>query len=360
MTRRLLAVLPAALLVAAASAPAPVLTSAQAGAAAGAYTVTWTTSTPGAPVDVYVAARPDAAAREMKRLADDDRDGQASFRDPLGGGVRPYFYVRPDAAATGLWTATRVVPLEGAANFRDLGGYATADGRHVRWGQIYRSNSLAGLTAADYKVVRSLGVRLVCDLRTDEERVDEPTRWQGPAPEFVNSPKAALETNMRALFGEGPPTAEAVRTNFIAFYGQTPKVYAGEYKAMFRRLIDGDAPMLMHCSAGKDRTGVGSALVLSALGVPRATVVADYAMSAVLLAAAPPRAAPDPKRSASMAMFASLPPDVMKMLMGSEPAYIEGALDAINAEYGSVEGYLDKELGVSAADLAALRRRYLE
>lgn len=360
MTRRLLAVLPAAILLAAASAPAPVLTSAQVQRQGGTYELSWSTSRPGAPVDVFVAGRPDAPARELKRLADDDTDGRASFTAPLGEGVRPYFYVRPDAARTGLWTAARVVPLQGAANFRDLGGYATADGRHVKWGLIYRSNSLAGLTADDYRVVRSLGVRLVCDLRTDQERAEEPTRWQGQAPKFLNSPKANLDINMRALFGDGPPTGEVVRANFIKFYAETPKAYAGEYKAMFRRLIEGDAPMLMHCTAGKDRTGVGSALVLTALGVPRPTVVADYAMSAPLLAAAPPAAAPDLGRSPSTAMLAKLPPDVIQALMGSEPAYIESTLDALTAEYGSVEGFLDKELGVTAADLAALRARYLE
>lgn len=354
MIRRLLAAVPAAILLTGASAPAPQITSAQVEMAGADYAVAWATTKPGAPVDVFVAARPDAPRDELKRLADDDRDGKASFHEPLGEGVRPYFYVRADGAATGLWTAERIVPLEGATNFRDIGGYATADGRHVRWGQIYRSNSLNGLTAADYKIVRGLGVRLVCDLRTDQERVDEPTKWQGPPPEFLNSPKAALETNMRALFGDGPPTGEAVRANFIKFYADMPLAYAGEYKAMFRRLINGEAPMIMHCTAGKDRTGVGSALVLSALGVPRATVVADYAMSAPLLAKSPR------ELTGANAMFAKLPPDVMQALGASDPAYIESTLSALDARYGSVEGFLNKELGVTPADIATLRRRYLE
>lgn len=354
MIRRLLAVVPAAILLTGAGAPSLQVSEARVDASGGEYVVRWSANKPGAPVDVFVAARPDAPRGELKRLADDDRDGQASFRDPLGNGRRPYFYVRADGAPGGLWTAARIVPLSGATNFRDLGGYATADGRHVRWGQIYRSNSLNGLTADDYKIVRGLGVRLVCDLRTDQERKDEPTLWQGPPPEFLNSPKAVLETNMRALFGDGPLTGEAVRANFVKFYADMPQAYAGEYKAMFRRLIDGQTPMIMHCTAGKDRTGVGSALVLSALGVPRPTVVADYAMSAPLLAKAPR------EPTGANAMFAKLPPDVMAALGASDPVYIESALNALDAKYGSVEGYLTKELGLSAADLATLRRRYLE
>ncbi|WP_374574355.1 tyrosine-protein phosphatase [Phenylobacterium sp.] len=355
MLRRLLFLLPAALVLGAAGAPAPAVETAQATLHDGAYEVTWTSSRAGAPVDVFVAARPDAPARELKRLADDDRDGRASFKNPLGAGRRPYFFVRPDASRAGLWTAVRVLPLEGATNFRDIGGYATADGRHVRWGLLYRSNALDGLTAADYKIVSGLGVRLVCDLRTDQEREEAPTRWQGAPPEFLNSPKAALDTNMSALFAGGPPTAATVRANFIKFYADMPEAYAGEYKAMFRRLIDGEAPMIMHCTAGKDRTGVGSALLLTALGVPRATVVEDYSKSAALLARQPPK-----QSSRYDAMFAKLPPDVIQALMGSDPAYVESALDAVDARYGSVEGYLAKELGVTAQDLAKLRARYLE
>lgn len=331
----------------------------------GTYQVAWKTSRPGAPVDLYVAGSPDAPLKAMRKLADDDKDGAAAVTAAQAGAARPYFYVVADGEKTGLRTATRGVPLQGAANFRDLGGYSAANGKHVRWGQVFRSNGLSTLTDADYKTVGDLDVRLVCDLRTDQERKTQPTVWRGgkAVPVFLNSPKAGLDMDMRALFGNGPPTPEAVRANFIGFYKLMPEAYAGEYKAMFEKLLAGDAPMLVHCSAGKDRTGVASALILTALGVPRAQVIADYAMSETLLDNESTRramAAGAKSDDPNAAMFAKLPPEITRVLMRTEPAYVEAALDAVTAKYGSVEAYLDKVLGVDAKDLASLRARYLE
>ena len=345
-----------------AAAPPPAVTAVTAADVrwnAGTYDVSWTTARPGAPVDVYVSADPVAAPKAMKKLADNDTDGAESFREPLGPGVRPYFYVKADGARTGVRIATRVIPLAGASNFRDVGGYPTTDGHRVKWGQVFRSNALSDLTAADYKTVDGLGLRLICDLRTDQERTAQPTMWQGRPPAFLNSPKANLDFDAKSLMGEGTPTAETVRENFIAFYRQTPKVYAPEYKAMFARLKAGDAPMLVHCTAGKDRTGVGSALILTALGVPRSIIVSDYAMSEKYQQSTMRQQAARADDPAT-ALLAKLPPEVLMVLMRTEPAYIEAALDALTAEYGSVEAFLDKELGVSAADLAALRKRYTE
>jgi protein-tyrosine phosphatase len=342
-----------------AAAPPPAITAADVRWNAGSYDVTWTTAKPGAPVDVFVSADPLAPRGKMKKLADDDTDGKESFRDPLGAGVRPYFFVQADKAPTGVRIATRVIPLTGASNFRDVGGYPAASGNRVKWGQIFRANALSGLTADDYKTVDSLGIRLVCDLRTDEERLSQPTKWQGKPPAFLNSPKANLDFDAGALLGDGQPTAAKVRENFIAFYRQTPKVYAAEYKAMFTRLKAGETPMIVHCTAGKDRTGVGSALILTALGVPRSVVVSDYAMSEKYQQSTMRQQAARANDPA-MAAMAKLPPEVMQVLMRTEPAYIEATLDALTAEYGSVEAYLDKELDVSAADIAALRKRYTE
>ncbi len=342
-----------------AAAPPPAVTAADVRWNAGAYDVSWSTAKPGAPVDVYVSADPLAPPAKMKKLADNDTDGQESFRDPLGAGVRPYFYVRADDAKEGVRIATRVIPLSGASNFRDVGGYPAADGHRVKWGQIFRSNALSGLTAQDYKTVDGLGIRMVCDLRTDQERVAQPTKWQGRPPAFLNSPKANLDFDAGALIGDGQPSAAKVRENFIAFYRQTPKVYAAEYKAMFARMKTGETPMLVHCTAGKDRTGVASALILTALGVPRSIVVSDYAMSEKYQQSTMRQQAAKADDPA-MASLAKMPPEVLQVLMRTEPAYIEATLDALAAEYGSVEGYLDKELGVSAADIAALRKRYTE
>ena len=129
---------------------------------------------------------------------------------------------------------------------------------------------------------------------------------------------------------------------------------------MFARLKAGQTPMLVHCTAGKDRTGVGSALILTALGVPRSVVVSDYALSEKYQQSTMRQQAARTQANPATEAFMKLPPEVIQVLMRTEPAYIEATLDALTAEYGSVEGYLAKELDVSAADIAALRKRYTE
>ena len=356
-------VLAAALcLPAAAHAETAGVVSANAVYADGAYTVTWTLTRRGA-ADVYAAARPGVPLSATTRVATHGAAGLATMVDPLGPGVRPYFYVVPQGAKTGTWTATRVVPLQGASNFRDLGGYATEDGHRVAWGVLFRSNGLSNLTDGDYRTIDGLGVKSVVDLRTDQERTAQPTQWKGEAPNFYQSPKPGVDSEMRNLFGQGRPEAAKVTAAMIGFYRTMPDAYAEEFRAMFQRLLAGQTPIIVHCTAGKDRTGVASALILSALGVPRATIVADYAMSQDLLyhraqqqSLPAASAKPDP----TQAMMAHLPPDVAKALLASDPAYIEAALDHASAEYGSVDGYLEKRLGVGPGERAALRARYLQ
>lgn len=349
--------LPLAALPFAVQARPPSVVSAQTTYAAHVYTVSWTLSRPGQAVDVYVAPAASGEPARLKRIAAADPRGSATATDPLGDGVRPYFYVLPRGAKTGLWTATRVVPLQGAANFRDLGGYETEDGRHVVWGRLFRSNDLSGLTDADYRMLGGIGVRTVVDLRSVQERQQHPTAWKGSSPTFETSPKPAVDAGMMAPFAKGQPDPAAVSAALTDFYRKMIDSYADEYRGMFRRLLANETPIIVHCTAGKDRTGIGSALILSALGVPRRTVVADYAMSQQLLAAAqpPPGGKPDPLAE----MFARLPPKVTQALLASDPAYIEAALDQATAEYGSVDAYLEKRLGVGPEQRLLLRSRYL-
>lgn len=327
----------------------------------GQYRLTWSTNLPRIAVDVYAARAEDAPAPQWKLVLRHDIADEATIADPFGAPDRPYFYVVPEPRGRqGAWAATRVVPLQGAANFRDLGGYQTADGHHVVWGELFRSNALAALTDQDYRLIDRLHIKLVVDLRTAQERQSAPTRWQGVPPQFVLSPKLALNFNTRALFGPQRPSAARVRATMTAFYQQMPEAYAGEFRIMFRHLLAGDVPMIMHCTAGKDRTGMGSALLLLALGVPRATVVDDYSISGELLYA---RQASEPaavkKRDPLAGMIASLPPDVRQALLASDPAYINAALDSIIARHGSIDAYLQQKLGVGPAERAKLRQLYL-
>ena len=174
-------------------------------------------------VTISVAAAPDALQAERRLLARGLEGESASFVIDLGS--RPYFHIE-DRHGRGWWVAERLLPLEGGRNFRDLDGYLTADGHQVWWGKIFRAGAMADLTAADQNYLAELGLRQVCDLRITIEREQE-----------------------------------------VA------------YRDMFRMLVEGDVPLAFNCTAGKDRAGVAAALILSALGVPRETVFADYELS---------------------------------------------------------------------------------
>lgn len=252
---------------------------------------------------------------------------------------------------TGRLQAAADVRLEGAPNFRDLGGYRTADGHQVRTGLVFRSDHLATLTAADYARLAELGIAAVCDLRTDEERRQAPTRWQGPAtPEFLEVPRQSLG-GAGTSTGLGPgASADAVLGFMRQAYADMVTSYAPAYRVAFRRLVTDSRPFLYHCTGGKDRTGVFSAVLLTLLGVPRDVVFEDYLLSNTRSSAAKVQATAD-------AMHLS--PEAARALVGVDRSYLERALRTIDERYGSMDAYRRTMLGLSDDDVAQLRRRLL-
>ncbi len=242
----------------------------------------------------------------------------------------------------------RHIALAGAPNFRDLGGYATTAGRRVRPRLVFRSGELSRLTEADYARLAPLDLRVVCDFRTAAERRRDPTRWRGsPVPRFE-----------LLSIGEGTnrlPTSESEAHAFIErFYRDVPLRYADRYAAVFDTLVAGGSPLVMHCSAGKDRTGIASALLLTALGVSHSTVVADYALTNRYLGSAATHA-----RLARSAALHGISPSALSVLFAAAPAYIETSFTSIRAEYGDFETYRRRALRVNDAALARLRARLL-
>lgn len=155
------------------------------------------------------------------------------------------------------------------------------------------------------------------------------------------------------------PTPADVEAAVEADYRKLPFDQSAAYQAMFERLVAGEVPLAFNCTAGKDRTGVAAALILSALGVPRATVIADYVLSDHIVAANVTKDWNEKLRS-SYPILAKLPPDVVAPLFRAKPAYIEAMFSEVEHRYGSVERYLSDVLGVSDRDLDVLRARLLE
>jgi protein-tyrosine phosphatase len=263
-------------------------------------------------------------------------------------------------AETAIWL-DHALGLEGAPNFRDIGGYSTTDGHQVRSGLLFRSGELSKLTPADVTKVTDLRLTSVIDLRTQEERDHAPSIWLRAPAEVYGSPKDSIAPIMHGVLAEAG-TAEGAKNGLLRFYASMPDMYRAEYAEMFHRLAAGRVPMLVHCTAGKDRTGVAIAILLSSLGVPKKTVIDDYQLTERLV---PPATAaaqrPGPVGGAAPAQLAlgRLPEDSRIALWRSDPAYIEAALESIDHEYGSVGAYLDQGLKLSPAEIDAVRREFL-
>lgn len=260
------------------------------------------------------------------------------------------------AAVDPATTVTREFALTGGDNFRDVGGYRTADGRKVVWGKLYRSASVGRYTAEDQALIRGLSVGSIIDLRTTRERKADKAPWMhGADVGYWTRDYEFSGGNLGALFTKGAKLdGETVRKAMIDGYRSFPKEQAPAYRMLFDRLLHSDKAVIVNCTAGKDRTGLATALVLSALGVPYDTIMQDYLLSNTTLDTDGLRA--DAGMSAAMA---ALPPEVAKPLLGVEPDYLDAAFDQIDKDYGSVENYLKRELGVDRAAIQRLRQRML-
>ena len=240
---------------------------------------------------------------------------------------------------------SRVLPLDGALNLRDFGGYPTSRGGQVRRQMLYRSGAMHRLSAEAEAHLAGLGIALVWDLRRRTEREDAPTRWCAAAgTELVARDHEQTPGVLAALLRDNRLEPEAARTAMIELYRRLAEVHAPSFRDIFARLLAGQVPLLLHCTAGKDRTGVGAALILSALDVSRETITADYALTAEVA-----------DFSALLSNFAHVPPRTIAPLFASEPVYIEAMFEALDERHGGVDRFLENELGVGEAERARLR-----
>jgi protein-tyrosine phosphatase len=295
----------------------------------------------------------------MRTLQAAVRGGRVTAPAPVS--PRPYFLVT-SADGGRLRLAERLLPLQGGRNFRDLGGYRVADGRQVKWGRLFRSGVMSGLTPADMSYLNAIGVRVICDLRSPGERTARPNPFlaQGAgAPQVVATDYAMF--NFDTL--HQATTREAAIEAFAQAYVEFSDRLTPQYTDMFDRLARGEAPLAVNCSAGKDRTGVASALILSLLGVPRETVVADYALTQVYT---PMDLRKMSSQSTSLglppdqaAAYARMPAEAAAVMGGSDPEVMRRTLAKFDARFGGPIALAKTRYGLTDAKIARMRELYL-
>lgn len=241
----------------------------------------------------------------------------------------------------------RVWALQGASNFRDLGGYVGAGGRPLRWRRLFRSDHLAGLSAADHEMLRPLGLDRALDFRGRTERSAALYELPGAAVHSLAIEPMVAE-RLQALAAAGhAPTAELAVKVMKELYRAFVDEQAPRFTEFFDHLLGADGPVVFHCTAGKDRTGFAAALLLLALGVPRDVVMQDYLLSNEVFKP-PPVPQDDPRR------------DAIAVMWRVEEAFLAEALRAVDEDHGGVERYLADRIGLCPSGRAMLRARYLE
>ncbi|MER5885275.1 tyrosine-protein phosphatase [Streptomyces sp. NPDC001941] len=303
----------------------------------GSYTVSW--AAPGVR-KVTVKANGRVVARG---------DGHASVTvRGLPAADRQWFDLVPERGE-GLRLADRLVKLQGTTNFRDAGGYRTADGRWVKMGEVYRSDALDKLTPADLAKLERLHIRTVFDLRTASERGQAPDRVPARARYEVADVLAGSPAFTQLPRTEAEAVAAMVEAEKFMVRGDSAKdAYTRVFDGIAR--ADEHHAVLFHCTAGKDRTGWAGATLLNALGVPSDTVLDDYLASNTYRAAA------------NKAVLDHLPAEqakVYKPMLDVREEYLNAGYAQLSSDFGSFGAYLRKGIAVDARQRAELREELL-
>lgn len=253
--------------------------------------------------------------------------------------------------------ATRRVPLEGAYNFRETGGYPTMDHRWVRSGLVFRTDHLNELSDADIDTLETIGIRSVYDFRLNDEVTRQPSRLPGSVtPVQLGFGDAGLDGAMidvvrDILAGKRPvPDASFWDENYLTI------VDAGRpmFVQLFQALADpANLPAVFHCTGGKDRTGLANAMLLTTLGVDQAIVIDDFLLTNIYRTPFRIASLAPGLRAAGVEVSSTVP------IIGVCRSALISALSHIDSRYGGVEAYL-ADGGLSASDLSAVRVNLIE
>ncbi|MFL9481145.1 tyrosine-protein phosphatase [Chitinophagaceae bacterium LWZ2-11] len=242
----------------------------------------------------------------------------------------------------------RVLHVQGAINFRDLGGYKTTDGKQVRWDKVFRSAEISHLSDQDLQLLAEKHINAVVDFRGDDEVSKAKDRLPANT-DYIQLPAGSEQTGNMMQAMQGLTSGDSL---MIAFYSRTDHLSA-KYKPFFQKLLQlpDTSALMFHCTAGKDRTGIGAAFFLYALGVPEATIMNDYLASNVY------RKDVNEKMVGMMVQM-KINEQTAKDMASVKSAYLQATFNAINNQYGSMDNFLQKELGIGNNEKKILRAKY--
>jgi len=267
----------------------------------------------------------------------------------------------------------RILNIGGVLNFRDLGGYKTVDGREVKWRKMFRSAQLDRLNEQGIAKLTSLKVRAVVDLRFSEETHKYPTikeavpeakiiSWHDVREPDSGTRSSAIKQAWRESIGTKDPAQvrEAMRVN----YPQKLYSHRNIYRAMLQLLADGQTPLIFHCAAGKDRTGIAAALILSLLGVNDEQIIADYLLTqSELEGRVESWFAGGATSSEGYQDFqkelAEQSAKVKKPIFDADISYIQTLLEYVAETYGDFATYTKQTLGLDNDFVEVLKKRLL-
>lgn len=317
---------------------------------AGIFRICWETVDPGNSVRIYHGTSPDAIDRNTPVAESDHGCVDVDRLDP---GRRHYFEVA--CGESRMVTSERCLKLDGSVNFRDIGGYASKDGRRVRWGRVYRADGLAGLSDNDLALLRHIGIGRVIDFRTESEVKNAPDRLPDGGTAYIHLPvihgKYGFSEAVKR-FKKGD-TDWLTDSFMVDGYINNLESFAPVWEAVVRAVIEPDkGPLVFHCTGGKDRTGTCAALLLLAVGVAEETVIDDHQLSNIYIA----RLLPDLYR---MMSDQGIDPERVFPYLTAPRDCIEAVIDHISNKYGSAREYFLRKTTLGEPHLQQLEEALL-
>jgi len=251
----------------------------------------------------------------------------------------------------------RLIPMENTSNFRDLGGIPTEDGRVLKWGKIFRSGKLSKLSKRDLDYFNTLGINTVVDFRDDVEvEKDKTLTPNNREVKIIRTPIGDRSGNMQSQLRKQIKSANQDDFDSEKFVADVMRQFIDSFAYQYQPFLEivaetKNTPILFHCTAGKDRTGLGTALILGMLGVEREVIFNDFMMSNYY------RNKDINKTLRKTSLVAKQ--RITQPLVEVKKSYIISAFEAIDDKYGSLEYFFEKEYGFDAKKIAAFRNDFL-